>query len=64
MDSDLSKPKHVKLTYFNCRTRGEAIRLILTYGGIEFEDNRVDMPDVSDQWDRMKASEYWVEALG
>ena len=57
MASDLSKPKHVKVTYFNCRARGEAIRLILTYGGIKFEDERIDMPNVSDQWERMKASE-------
>ncbi|GAU96919.1 hypothetical protein RvY_08287-1 [Ramazzottius varieornatus] len=33
---------HVKLTYFNGRQRGEVIRWILSYGGQEFTDNRID----------------------
>eukprot|EP00090_Calanus_glacialis_P035993 TRINITY_DN6140_c0_g1_i1.p1 TRINITY_DN6140_c0_g1~~TRINITY_DN6140_c0_g1_i1.p1 ORF type:complete len:203 (-),score=57.98 TRINITY_DN6140_c0_g1_i1:65-673(-) len=31
----------VKLTYFNLRARGEPIRLLLAYGGVKYEDERV-----------------------
>ena len=31
----------VKLTYFNLRARGEPARLLLAYGGIEYEDCRI-----------------------
>merc|ERR1711892_1067414 len=31
----------VKLTYFNLRARAEPIRLLLAYGGIKYEDERI-----------------------
>lgn len=34
--------QHYRLTYFNSQALGEAIRLMLAYGGIEFEDIRID----------------------
>merc|ERR1711868_215988 len=36
----MGAPK-VKLTYFNLRGRAEPTRMLLAYGGIEFEDCRV-----------------------
>nr|AYN44502.1 glutathione S-transferase S7 [Brachionus rotundiformis] len=38
------KPTY-KFTYFDARLRGEFIRFILSYSGIEFEDNRVKPED-------------------
>lgn len=35
----------LKLTYFDLRNRGEPIRLILHYAGIQFEDNRIQPAD-------------------
>ncbi|XP_068617952.1 glutathione S-transferase 2 [Battus philenor] len=43
-------PKIV-FTYFNLRALGEAARLLMTYGGEEFEDHRIDM----EQWKEIKA---------
>ena len=34
-----------KLTYFNVKALGEPIRFLLSYGGIEFEDHRVEKED-------------------
>ncbi|XP_071455241.1 glutathione S-transferase-like [Hetaerina americana] len=39
-----------KLTYFDVRGRGEAIRFILHQAGVEFEDNRIS----KDQWGTIK----------
>lgn len=36
-----ANPKY-KLTYFNVKGLAESIRLLLSYGGIQFEDNRID----------------------
>jgi len=44
-----NKPK-VKLTYFNLRGRAEYARLLLAYGGIEYEDCRVEGGD----WGKLK----------
>jgi len=42
----LSKPKSVKLTYFDVRaTPGEKIRLALALSGTPFEDNRIKFAD-------------------
>ena len=32
---------NIKLTYFNGRGRGETARLILAYGGMDYEDRRI-----------------------
>lgn len=41
----------IKLTYFNARGRGEIARLVFAYGGIQFEDNRIEFSD----WPALKA---------
>ena len=47
----------VKLTYFNLRARGEPIRLLLAYGGIKYEDERIP-PKWEDPtpWEALKPS--------
>lgn len=45
-----------KLTYFNIRGLGEPIRWLFAYGGIEYEDNRIERDD----WPTLKSSEYCV----
>ena len=42
----------VKLMYFDIRARAEIIRIMLNYGGIEFEDKRVQNAD----WPKVKPS--------
>lgn len=44
-----------KLIYFGIPGRGEAIRLALTIGGVEFEDKRVPFQD----WGKVKATTPW-----
>jgi hypothetical protein len=39
-----------KLTYFNVKGLGEPIRCRLSYGGVEFEDHRVEKED----WPQIK----------
>ena len=41
-----SSGQKLKLTYFNIAGRGEASRLILSYGNIPFEDERVEFSDL------------------
>ncbi|GFG30349.1 hypothetical protein Cfor_10064 [Coptotermes formosanus] len=41
-----------KLTYFNVKATGEPIRFLLSYGGIEFEDYRIER----EQWPQIKPS--------
>lgn len=43
-----------KLTYFNLMGLGEPIRYLLHYGGINFEDVRVNF----EEWPTVKPSEY------
>ena len=38
----MSKPTYV---YFNVRARGELPRLVAAYGGIDYEDKRVNLED-------------------
>ena len=42
----------VQLMYFDIRARAEIIRIMLNYGGIEFEDKRVQNAD----WPKVKPS--------
>jgi len=35
----------IKLTYFNARGRGEIARLVFAFGGIAYEDNRIEFSD-------------------
>lgn len=44
-----------KLTYFGIPGRGEAIRLALAIGGVEFDDNRVPFP----AWGKVKPTTPW-----
>jgi glutathione S-transferase len=44
-----------KLTYFGIPGRGEAIRLALAIGGVEFEDHRVPFP----AWGKVKPTTPW-----
>lgn len=37
-------PKY-KLTYFNMTGLGEPIRMLFAYGGIKYEDNRIETED-------------------
>lgn len=42
-----------KVHYFNYRSRGEAVRFLLSYAGVKFEDIRFE----DDEWDnKIKAS--------
>jgi len=41
-----------KLTYFNVKGLGEPIRFLLSYGGVEFEDHRID----KEEWPQLKPS--------
>ena len=46
---------NVKLTYFNLKARGEPCRLLLAYGGIKYEDERIPPPwDLTSTWSSLK----------
>merc|ERR1711982_91213 len=46
---------NVKLTYFNLKARGEPCRLLLAYGGIKYEDERIPPPwDPTSTWASLK----------
>lgn len=45
-----------KLTYFPVKALAEPIRFLLSYGGVEFEDDRFNRDD----WPKIKPSEYKV----
>ena len=47
----------VQLLYFDGYGRAEIIRIILNYGGIEFEDKRVTW----DTWPQIKPSKQWFD---
>merc|ERR1712110_178524 len=52
--SSLEMP-NVKLTYFNLRGRGEPCRIMLAYGGIKYEDERIPPPwDPATTWPTLK----------
>lgn len=45
-----------KLTYFDIRARGEAIRLAFAYAKVPYEDCRVKFG--GEEWAKQKQSEY------
>ena len=46
---------NVKLTYFDLRARAEPCRLLLAYGGIKYEDERIPPPwDAASTWPTLK----------
>jgi len=47
--------ENTKLIYFNRRVLGETVRFILEYGGVQFEDVRVEF----EQWPELKPSIGW-----
>ena len=47
----------VKLMYFDLRARAEIIRIMLNYGGVEFEDKRIQPSWVEgSDWPKVKPS--------
>merc|ERR1711892_1306024 len=49
------KMPNVKLTYFDLRARAELCRLLLAYGGIKYEDERIPPPwDPATTWSTLK----------
>lgn len=47
--SDIMAPAY-KLTYFNVKALAEPIRFLLSYGGVEFEDYRIE----KEEWPQLK----------
>merc|ERR1711955_177621 len=46
---------NIKLTYFDLRARGEPCRLLLAYGGLKYEDERIPPPwDPATTWSTVK----------
>merc|ERR1712012_177184 len=53
--SVIMSDKKIKLTYFNLRARAEPCRLLLAYGGIKYEDERIPPPwDPGSTWSTLK----------
>eukprot|EP00092_Neocalanus_flemingeri_P035489 GFUD01038618.1.p1 GENE.GFUD01038618.1~~GFUD01038618.1.p1 ORF type:complete len:207 (+),score=62.56 GFUD01038618.1:143-763(+) len=53
---------NIKLTYFNIRARAEPARLLLAYGGVHYEDERLPAPwDDPEPWAAMKPSAPYGE---
>lgn len=52
MSGQPSENPKFKLVYFNVTALGEPLRFLFAYGGIEYEDVRVDPAD----WPALKAS--------
>lgn len=50
--------QNYKLTYFNVKSRGESIRFMLAYLGVEFEDIRIRCYPKTDEvlkgWQQLK----------
>merc|ERR1712244_104258 len=48
---------NIKLTYFDLRAMGEPCRLLLAYGGLKYEDERIPPPwDPTSTWGTLKPS--------
>lgn len=47
-----------KLTYYNLRARGEPIRLVLAYAGVDYEDVRIPFDLKSEEWLALKHSKF------
>jgi len=48
--------QNIKLYYFDLQAKGEIIRLILHYGGVPFEDIRIDF---TQGWAEVKNDKKW-----
>jgi hypothetical protein len=46
-----------KLTYFGIEALAEPIRMLLSYGKVDFVDNRVNSPE---EWAKIKASKNFL----
>ena len=53
--------KHQVDIYFNLRARGESCRLLLAYGGLQYEDERLPPAKLEDPsvWARVKQTTPW-----
>lgn len=57
MSAQPSENPTFKLRYFNLKALGEPIRMLFAYGGIEFEDIRIESSD----WPALKSSMHFSE---
>lgn len=48
-----------KVMYFNVKALAEPLRFLLSYGGLEFEDVRVE----KDEWAALKPSKFFWRKL-
>ena len=50
----------IKYTYFDLRVKGEPARLLLAYGGVKYEDERIPCPwDDPEPWASKKGTTPW-----
>jgi len=50
----------IKYTYFDLRVKGEPARLLLAYGGVKYEDERIPCPwDDPEPWAAKKGTTPW-----
>merc|ERR1711874_921953 len=55
VQSTLTRMPNIKLTYFDLRARAEPCRLLLAYGGLKYEDERIPPPwDPASTWATVK----------
>ena len=53
------------VTYFNIEALGEPIRMLLSYGKVDFEDRRVEYgtKDWREKWEKIKESEWKIQKI-
>merc|ERR1712013_742805 len=55
VQTTLTRMPNIKLTYFDLRARAEPCRLLLAYGGLQYEDERIPPPwDPASTWATVK----------
>merc|ERR1711973_409203 len=55
VQTTLTRMPNIKLTYFDLRARAEPCRLLLAYGGLKYEDERIPPPwDPASTWATVK----------